>query len=142
MVCLGLKPGAAGWNAQTNILSYGGTRDILLSLIIWRHFAILANQIYVAKFDCKNILLGLIPTHKCDDDKNMKLSGFLKCYPFQDQLKRDFLVEEEREKEVAAKMTKSKHKNDKIKIKMEKAKQEMRNWNACTNDLVPNQDCF
>ena len=55
----------------------------------------------------------------------MKLSGFLKCYPFQDQLKRDFLVEEERDKEVAAKMTKSKHKND--KIKMEKAKQEMRN---------------
>ena len=25
MVCLGLKPGAAGWKAQTNPLSYGGT---------------------------------------------------------------------------------------------------------------------
>ena len=24
MVCLGLKPGAAGWKAQTNPLSYGG----------------------------------------------------------------------------------------------------------------------
>ena len=26
MVCLGLEPGAAGWKAQTNPLSYGGTR--------------------------------------------------------------------------------------------------------------------
>ena len=25
MVCLGLTPGAAGWKAQTNPLSYGGT---------------------------------------------------------------------------------------------------------------------
>ena len=25
MVCLGLEPGAAGWKAQTNPLSYGGT---------------------------------------------------------------------------------------------------------------------
>ena len=23
MVCLGLKPGAAGWKAQTNLLNYG-----------------------------------------------------------------------------------------------------------------------
>ena len=25
MVCLGFKPGAAGWKAQTDPLSYGGT---------------------------------------------------------------------------------------------------------------------
>ena len=25
MVCLGFKPGAAGWKAQMNPLSYGGT---------------------------------------------------------------------------------------------------------------------
>ena len=25
MVCLGLKPAPAGWKAQTNLLSYGGT---------------------------------------------------------------------------------------------------------------------
>ena len=25
MVCLGLEPGAAGWKAQMNPLSYGGT---------------------------------------------------------------------------------------------------------------------
>ena len=25
MVCLGLEPGAAGWKAQTNPLSYNGT---------------------------------------------------------------------------------------------------------------------
>ena len=29
MVCLGLEPGAAGWNAQTNPLSYGGTQKLL-----------------------------------------------------------------------------------------------------------------
>ena len=27
MVCLGLEPGAAGWKAQTNPLSYGGTHS-------------------------------------------------------------------------------------------------------------------
>ena len=26
MVCLGLKPGVAGWKTQTNLLSFGGTR--------------------------------------------------------------------------------------------------------------------
>ena len=25
MVCLGVEPGAAGWKAQTNPLSFGGT---------------------------------------------------------------------------------------------------------------------
>ena len=29
MVCLGLEPGAAGWKAQTNPLSYGGTPKYL-----------------------------------------------------------------------------------------------------------------
>ena len=28
MVCLGVKPGAAGWKAQTNPLCYGGTLNI------------------------------------------------------------------------------------------------------------------
>ena len=32
MVCLGLEPGAAGWKAQTNPLSYGGTPKSLDSL--------------------------------------------------------------------------------------------------------------
>ena len=30
MVCLGLEPGTAGWKAQTNPLSYGGTRVLFL----------------------------------------------------------------------------------------------------------------
>ena len=29
MVCLGLEPGAAGWQVQTNPLSYGGTPSLL-----------------------------------------------------------------------------------------------------------------
>ena len=28
MVCLGLEPRAAGWKAQTNPLSYGGTPNL------------------------------------------------------------------------------------------------------------------
>ena len=30
MVCLGFKPGAAGWKARTNPLSYPGTRLFIL----------------------------------------------------------------------------------------------------------------
>ena len=30
MVCLGFKPGAAGWNARTNPLSYGGTPSLFI----------------------------------------------------------------------------------------------------------------
>ena len=30
MVCLGLEPGAAGWKAQTNPLSYGSTPTFLI----------------------------------------------------------------------------------------------------------------
>ena len=34
MVCLGLKPGAAGWKVQTNPLSYGGTPKIFKNVNI------------------------------------------------------------------------------------------------------------
>ena len=30
MVCLGLEPRVAGWNAQTNPLSYGDTPDLTI----------------------------------------------------------------------------------------------------------------
>ena len=30
MVCLGLEPGGAGWKAQTNPLSYGGTPTLII----------------------------------------------------------------------------------------------------------------
>ena len=39
MVCLGLEPGAAGWKAQTNPLSYGGI-----------HLNTLSQQIYVESY--------------------------------------------------------------------------------------------
>ena len=29
MVCLGFEPGAAGWKARTNPLSYSGTRNVI-----------------------------------------------------------------------------------------------------------------
>ena len=42
MVCLGLQPGAAGWKAQTNPLSYGGT---LLSLTPFTKGAMVVAQL-------------------------------------------------------------------------------------------------
>ena len=33
MVCLGLEPGAAGWKAQTNPLSYCGTPKIVINTL-------------------------------------------------------------------------------------------------------------
>ena len=36
MVCLGLEPGTAGWKAQTNPLSYGGTPPTVVSWAIKR----------------------------------------------------------------------------------------------------------
>ena len=40
MVCLGLKPGAAGWKVQTNPLSYSGTPmcEELLILVSKNYF--------------------------------------------------------------------------------------------------------
>ena len=42
MVCLELKPGAAGWKAQTNPLSYGGNPEMAEKL---------ANNYYSNMFD-------------------------------------------------------------------------------------------
>ena len=33
MVCLGLEPGAAGWKAQTNPQSYGGTPKTFIDFV-------------------------------------------------------------------------------------------------------------
>ena len=38
MACLGVEPGAAGWKAQTNPLSYGGTPQKIRILFL-PHFA-------------------------------------------------------------------------------------------------------
>ena len=37
MVCLGLKPGAAGWKAQTNPLSYSGTP---ITKVLWNRLLV------------------------------------------------------------------------------------------------------
>ena len=36
MVCLGLEPGAAGWKAQTNPLSYGGMTSLIVCRLLNR----------------------------------------------------------------------------------------------------------
>ena len=38
MVCLGLEPGAAGWKAQTNPLSYSGTPWATFYSNFWSHW--------------------------------------------------------------------------------------------------------
>ena len=35
MVCLGLEPGAAGWKAQMNPLSYGDTSTVFCFDFVW-----------------------------------------------------------------------------------------------------------
>ena len=40
MVCLGFEPGAGGWKARTNPLSYGGTPNIFIFFAskLWQQF--------------------------------------------------------------------------------------------------------
>ena len=45
MVCLGLKPKAAGWKAQTNPLSYGGTPATLICV----------NHIHLSSLDAASV---------------------------------------------------------------------------------------
>ena len=44
MVCLGLKPGAEGWKAQTNPLSYGGTTQETKCLV-WNSLTIVVAHL-------------------------------------------------------------------------------------------------
>ena len=37
MVCLGFEPGAAGWKAETNPLSYGGTPLSTYFALLFNH---------------------------------------------------------------------------------------------------------
>ena len=55
MVCLGIEPGAAGWKAQTNPLSYGGTpnRFFFILRLVTQH------PIFETRASAKEIL-GLI----------------------------------------------------------------------------------
>ena len=50
MVCLGLKPGAAEWKAQTNPLSYGGTPKKYYFLPPWLR-KIAEKQMYYSEID-------------------------------------------------------------------------------------------
>ena len=52
MVCLGLEPGAAGWKAQTNPLSYGGTPRLRCCLFVFQHQILMDNlsRLYCCKY--------------------------------------------------------------------------------------------
>ena len=55
MVCLGVKPGVAGWKAQTNPLSYGGTP--ITSFLPLKSFGHYFNLVATVKlFNCVHIL--------------------------------------------------------------------------------------
>ena len=47
MVCLGFEPGAAGWKAQMNPLSYGGTPLFVYFCLFKQTSLQLLQQIYV-----------------------------------------------------------------------------------------------
>ena len=57
MVCLGIEPGAAGWKARTNPLSYGGTP--ILQLLV-RSLAGHAVKLYGIIF---NVFVYFRPCH-------------------------------------------------------------------------------
>ena len=52
MVCLGFEPGAAGWKARTNPLSYGGTpkQIVLLWLDGFAEYTLTCVIIFVRLF--------------------------------------------------------------------------------------------
>ena len=60
MVCLGFEPGAAGWKARTNPLSYGGTP--LIDSLASASASTDANADFQTGFDAIKFLLTL----KCD----------------------------------------------------------------------------
>ena len=54
MVCLGLEPGAAGWKAQTNPLSYGGTPQdhfVCLSKIVFHSLSLIVTYYVGCRLD-------------------------------------------------------------------------------------------
>ena len=54
MVCLGLEPGAAGWKAQMNPLSYGSAPNtLLLKIVINVNKPILYQVTYLQPQSCK-----------------------------------------------------------------------------------------
>ena len=68
MVCLGLEPGAAGWKAQTNPLSYGSTPSLIcLDTVVSVH----TNS---SKFSC---LVNSNPAKLETGDTTVILSRFV-----------------------------------------------------------------
>ena len=60
MVCLGIEPGAAGWKARTNPLSYGGTpfntnvQLNITSLLLVAETLTTSDKFIIQKRVCKN----------------------------------------------------------------------------------------
>ena len=53
MVCLGFKPGVAGWKARTNPLSYGGGTPIF-TIVVSAVTVYLAFYVSNIRFKCLN----------------------------------------------------------------------------------------
>ena len=65
MVCLGVKPGAAVWKAQTNPLSYGGTPKSFFaqnSIIYLLMTTVLLGSSRILVDQCYKVMVAL----KCD----------------------------------------------------------------------------
>ena len=64
MVCLGIEPGAAGWKAQTNPMSYGGTpKYISLSIYISLSLSLALWNELLELFRVKTISFKFPSTH-------------------------------------------------------------------------------
>ena len=81
MMCLGIEPGAAGWKARTNPLSYGGTPPLTRCLFAIQPSFLRGRQLF--PFDCFHfqpfycsssalVLLSLnLPSHPRNRNSNM-----------------------------------------------------------------------
>ena len=69
MMCLGLEPGEAGWMAQTNPLSYGGTpsRPYLKSML----FVNVGVRVLVVRHPVERLLVILFRTERSSDEEGL-----------------------------------------------------------------------
>ena len=88
MACLGFEPGAAGWKARTNTLSYGGTPGLSkVYLQVFNVIKLFGGKSRFAQNNdiSKNLVLVPEPVQKCTkilyftENNTAKLFAALKC---------------------------------------------------------------
>ena len=58
MACLGVDPGAVGWKAQTNPLSYGGTQELVMFTIDIEPLVLVLSRLPCTHITYETVTLG------------------------------------------------------------------------------------